>query len=131
MRSQLQKNNINNKYEYYLYTKPTGSTKLLNANSNQSHIINNISKGQLIRINTLTTNYSDKRLHANRLLLRLKQQNHNSNKIIQNIKRTVKPFEQNKINTKQQNITTIKIKFTTMTTDNYQTSLNNNGKIQT
>ena len=48
------KNLINNKYEINLYSKPIGNTKLLNANSNHpAHIINNISKGHLVRINSL------------------------------------------------------------------------------
>jgi len=107
------KNLINNKYEINLYSKPIGNTKLLNANSNHpAHIINNISKGQLVRINSLTTDYSNKRLHANRVLKRLVQQEHNSKNIIKNIKNHIIPEQKQYEKMKQIRIHSDKIKLT-------------------
>ncbi len=68
---------INNTYETQLYSKPIGTPKLLHAKSNHpSHIITNISKGLLIRINYLTSDYNKKRLETNRLLKRMIEQQH-------------------------------------------------------
>ena len=81
-----------------MYSKPIESTKHLNAKSNHpTHNIDNISKAQLIRMNSLTTDYINKCLHAKRLLKRLLQQEHNSKNIIYNIKKFIKPEQEQKI----------------------------------
>jgi hypothetical protein len=114
------KNKINNKYETQLYTKPIGAPKLLHAKSNHpSHIITNISKGQLIRINNLTSDYNKKRLESNRLLKRMMEQQHDPKIIIKNIKTIIKTNNQHSI-LKNINDTKPKIIKYTFNQDNHQ-----------
>ena len=115
------KNKINREYETQIYTKPIGSPKLLHAKSNHpSHIITNISKGQLIRINNLTSDYTIKRLESNKLLKRMIEQQHNPKIIIKNIKNIIKTTNQHSKIIKNTTDTKPKIIKYTFNQDNHQ-----------
>jgi hypothetical protein len=98
--------NINNKFDFNLYIKPTNTFSYLLANSNHpSHIFKNIPKSLILRIRRSCSNFNDYMYHSSILLKHLLKRNFdykNINTIIKyvsNIDRdTLIPYKDKEVN---------------------------------